>query len=238
MKDVANRVTAFPEILGPDGLLWAKLPSWREEGIDSRRHTCTRCEGYSYAHRFERDVAEIMAGLDSDDDSDAFEEAYRRFGELLGFHADNSDGTATPDPWWISGNSLCLVSEAKNDSNPEHAVPVRHTRQAASHPQWIRDNVKLDECAEIHTVMITPARSAHPDVPTYAGDVGWWQIDEFREWARDAIGVLRGVRAIFTGPGNIAWRDEVRRKMIEYRLDPSSIIEKATEVLLRDVPIE
>ena len=193
---------------------------------------------YSTAHRFERDVAEIMAGLGSDDDSGAFEEAYRRLGEIFGFRAENSDGTATPDPWWISGNSLCLVSEAKNDSNPEHAVPVRHTRQAASHPKWIRDNVGLDEDAEIHTVMVTPARTTHADVATFAEDVGWWHIDDFREWARDAIGVLRGSRATFTGPGNIEWRNAVRQELIDNGLDPRSIIEKATETHLRDVPIE
>jgi len=191
---------------------------------------------YSTAHRFERDVVEIMNGLDSDDDSDAFEEAYRRLGELLGFHAENSDGNAAPDPWWISGNSLCLVSEAKNDSNPGHAVPVRHTRQAASHPQWIRDNVKLDEDADIHTVMVTPARTVHANVPTFAGDVGWWHIDDFREWARDAINVLRGLRSTFTGPGNIPWRDEARQELIDRGLDPISVIERATVTRLRDVP--
>ncbi|MEW4566162.1 DEAD/DEAH box helicase [Bremerella sp. JC770] len=193
---------------------------------------------YTTPHRFERDVAEIMNGLASDDDSDAFEEAFRRLGELLGFHAENSDGNAAPDPWWVSDNSLCLVSEAKNDSKPEHAVSVRHTRQAASHQKWIKDKVDLADDAEIHTVMVTPARTAHADVRTYAEDVGWWHIDEFRQWARDAIGVIRDLRSTFTGTGNIAWRDKVRGELLEHGLDPRSIIKTATATRLRDVPNE
>ena len=86
--------------------------------------------------------------------------------------------------------------------------------------------------------MVTPARIVHADVPTFAGDVGWWHIDDFRIWARDAISVLRGLRATFTGPGNVVWRDEVRQELINHGLDPISIIKKATETQLRDVPIE
>ena len=193
---------------------------------------------YSTAHRFERDVREIQDGLSSDDDSDAFEEGVRRIGELLGFEACNSAGNATPDPWWISNNSLCLVSEVKNDSNFKNAVPVKHTRQAASHPKWIRDNVMLEANAEIHTVMITPAKTLHSDVPTFAENVGYWQIETFRDWARNALGVLRALRSTFTGSGNIAWRDEARQKLLESDLDPRSVIATATENLLRDVPVE
>ncbi len=234
-------------------LSWLRVQSARlatEEDIESedvdsllesnieRLEMLFDARSYSTAQRFERDVAETMAGLDSTDDSNAFEAAYCRLGELLGFHSENSDGNAAPDPWWISDNSLCLVSEAKNDSDPKHAVPVRHTRQAASHPDWIRDNVKLERNAEIHTVMVTPAKTIHADVPTYAGNVGWWQIDDFREWARNAINVLRSLRATFTGPGNVAWREQARQELIDHKLDPRSIIERATGSLLCDVPIE
>lgn len=193
---------------------------------------------YSTPSRFEKDAKAIMEGLESDNDSDAFEEALRQLGELLGFHAGNSAGHATPDPWWISNDSLCLVTEAKNDSAREHAVPVKHTRQAVSHPLWIKKNVQLSKSAEIHAVMITPATKVHSDVPTFAGDVGWWHIDDFRKWARDAIGVLRSLRTTFTGPGNITWRDEVRSKLKAKKLFPRAIIETATRVRLRDVPIE
>jgi hypothetical protein len=82
------------------------------------------------------------------------------------------------------------------------------------------------------------ATTVHKNVPTYAEDVGWWHIDDFRDWAREAIALLRRIRSTFTGPGNIEWRDQVRQELIEQSLDPRSIIAKATHTRLRDVPIE
>jgi hypothetical protein len=188
--------------------------------------------------KFERDAKEILDGLSSDDDSEAFEEAHRRLGELLGFEAGNSDADAAPDPWWIANGVLCLVGEDKNDLKPENSVAVKHTRQAASHIKWIRANVALKEGAEIRAVMITPATRIHPEVPTYAEDVGWWHLEDFRKWARDAIGVIRRVRSTFAGPGNVAWREKVRNELKKAKLDPKAIVAKATSHLLRDLEEE
>lgn len=193
---------------------------------------------YATPRRFERDAMQIIRGLDSNDDSEAFEEAHRQLGELLGFDAGNSKGHSAPDPWWISGNRLCLVSEDKNDSKSDNPVPVKHARQAASHQLWIADNITLGEGAEVHTVMITPATKVHKNVPTYSGDVAWWHIDDFRKWARQAIATLRNLRASFTGLGNVAWRDQVRQTLVAQKIDPKSIITRATRTALSDVPTE
>lgn len=192
---------------------------------------------YALPRKFEKDVKEILDGLNSDD-SNTFEEAHRRLGEILGFESANSNGDATPDPWWISNGDLCLVSEDKNDSNPEHSVPVRHTRQAASHSKWIRDNVNLNPNAEIFIVMITPAVKIHKDVPSFADNVGYWHLDEFRSWALNAIGVMRRLRVSFTGVGQVSWRETVQEALIKNSLDPKSIIELATKKLLRELEIE
>ena len=83
--------------------------------------------------------------------------------------------------------------------------------------------------------MITPATKIHSDVPTYAGKVGYWHIDEFISWARTAVNVVRKVRNSYPGPGNVEWRLLVRRMFLENKLDPKSIIRTATEKLLKDV---
>jgi hypothetical protein len=192
---------------------------------------------FSLAHNFEIIAKKILEGLDSDN-SEIFEEAHRLLGELLGFEAGNSSGHATPDPWWISNSTLCLVSEDKSDSRPDHAVPVKHVRQAASHAKWIRDNIALKDDAEIHTVMITTQAKIHRDVPTYAENVGWWHIDNFRKWALNAINVLRRIRSTYAGPGQESWRVMAREQLLRNNLDPRSIAGRATEILLRDVENE
>jgi hypothetical protein len=86
--------------------------------------------------------------------------------------------------------------------------------------------------------MITTQSKIHPDVPTFAKQVSWWHIDDFRSWAREAISVLRTLRATFTGPGQALWRNTVREKLLESFLDPKSIVERANQKLLKDLEIE
>lgn len=189
---------------------------------------------FASAAKFEREVQAIQECLDSTD-SKKFEEAHRRLGELLGFEAGNANSDAAPDPWWISGGRLCLVSEDKSDAQPDGAVAIRYARQAASHPNWIREHIPLKEGAEIAAVMITPQKLVHPEVPTYAGEVGWWELDDFRAWARKALKVLRRARSQFSGPGDTLWRAKVSEMLRQEDLDPVSIVKKAQAVGLAEL---
>ncbi len=193
--------------------------------------------GYTTLRKFERDVRNVSDGLQSID-SATFEEAHRLLGELLGFQSENSSGNAAPDPWWISTDELCIVFEDKSDSKPENAVSVAHTRQAVSHPNWIRDNVPLKSSAEIHYSLITTQKKIHRDVPTYADGIGYWQIDDFIEFSNEVFEVLRACRASFTGVGDTAWRDAARDHLRLKSLDPMSIIRRATSIKLKDVEVE
>ncbi len=231
LRVLATRVSALDKRSTPE------LDSLLESNVE-RIEMLFDSRAYASPRRFEKDVKEILAGLDLDDDSDSFEEAHRRLGELLGFEAGNSDSDGAPDPWWISNGDLCLVAEDKNDSKPSSPVSIKHTRQAASHPKWIKGNVPLNAGAKVYAVLVTPAKRIHRDVPTYADEVGWWHIDAFRKWARSVVVVMRLLRSTFTGPGNIAWRKKVRDELRQRKLDPHSVVAAAMKVALRDVAIE
>ena len=69
-------------------------------------------KSFALPSKFEKVVKNIIDGINSKD-SNSFEEGHRLLGEILGFKAENSKGDATPDPWWISGDSLCIVFEDK-----------------------------------------------------------------------------------------------------------------------------
>lgn len=195
-------------------------------------------KSFSSPQKFELASKEILESLNSND-AVTFEEAHRRLGEMLGFIAQNSSGQAAPDPWWIANEDLCFVFEDKSDSNPDNAICVKHIRQAASHHKWIKDNVvSLSPNARIFTIMITTQSKIHKEGPTYADEVGWWSIDDFREWAIKVINVLRELQSIFTGAGTPEWRETVKVKLLENSLDPESIIVKANQKLLKDVDIE
>lgn len=207
--------------------------------LDSNVENIARLfESRSYASpmRFEKDMEQLLEGLNQDK-SGKFEEAHKQLGQLLGFVADNSNGQAAPDPWWISNDQMCLVSEAKSSSDSATPVSVKYARQAASHKKWIRDNVSLNSNYEIATVMITPSVQLHRDVPTYADEVGYWNIEDFRNWANNAVSIIRKLQPTYSGLGNLAWLESVRQTLIQNKLDPRSIIQKATEIKLKDLPV-
>jgi len=193
---------------------------------------------FALPRKFEQTAKGIIKGLESDD-SDEFEEAHRLLGEMLGFESINPNGNATPDPLWISNSTLCIVAEDKSDSKPNNAISIKHTRQVASHASWVKDKIdQLNPRAEIYTVLITTQEKIHQDVPTYAADVYYWHIDDFREWAFMAINVLREIRTTFVGPGQEAWRTTAKEKLLKNGLDPESLVKKVTQTLLREVEVE
>ena len=202
-----------------------------------RMENVFQSRGYTSLIRFEHDAKSVSDGLRSEN-SEVFEEAHRLLGELLGFRSENSSGHATPDPWWISTDELCIVFEDKSDSKPENAISVNHTRQAVSHPKWIRDNIPLNQSARIYSSLISTQAKIHHDVPTYAEDIGYWYIDDFRAFSDKALGVLRSCRSCFTGVGDAAWRDTARASLKTNKIDPVEIINQATAYKLRDVAIE
>ncbi|MEP5623195.1 MAG: DEAD/DEAH box helicase, partial [Hyphomicrobiales bacterium] len=204
----------------------AELDPFLESNIE-RIEALFDMNSYANPSRFESDAKSIQDGLKQGMSSDAFEESFLRVGAMLGFDALNSSSQAAPDPWWISNDSLCLVSELKSRVDPANPISVTHARQAASHLSWIQEQYSLDENA-IRVVMITPAKSVHQEARTFARNVGYWHIDHFRAWVDEVIFVMRNLRSTFSGPGNPAWRDRVRNELLSNALDPTTVIAKAT----------
>jgi tetratricopeptide (TPR) repeat protein len=228
IRDLSRQTANEPKIYDVCPFLEANLE--RMENVFQSR-------GYTSIIRFENDAKSIYDGLRSGD-SKIFEEAHRLLGELLGFRSKNSSGNGTPDPWWISTDELCIVFEDKSNSKPENAISVDYTRQAVSHEKWIRSNETLSQSATIYSSLISTQSKIHRDVPTYADDIGYWYIDDFRTFSEKAIGVLRSCRTCFTGIGKAEWRDAARATLKTNKLDPMEIIIQATACKLRDVRVE
>jgi len=191
--------------------------------------------GYASPRKFEADAKKVLDGI-AGIEPNAFEEALRMLGELLGFHAENSSSDAAPDPWWVSNGKWCLVTEVKSDVKPENPVAVKHARQAATHAKWIQEHVELREEATIETVMITPATTIHPEAAVFADEVRYWNLSDFREWAGRAIGVVRKLRSEYPGPGNLAWRATLSDAIRSAKLDPASVLFGTATKHLKSLP--
>ncbi|MCC6424177.1 MAG: DEAD/DEAH box helicase [Phycisphaerales bacterium] len=192
--------------------------------------------GFSSPRKFEREAKAILDGLERSE-AMQFEEAHRRLGSLLGFESGNSDDTAAPDPWWVSAGKICIVSEDKSDSQPNNPVSVKHVRQAVGHPKLVLDHVKLAVNPKIACILITPATTIQSEAASLADDLFYWQINEFRQWANNAIATIRTLRNEYPGPGNLGWRDAASKRLQNEKLDPMSILQHAMKFKLKDLSV-
>ena len=181
--------------------------------------------GTVHNRKYDLEESTILNALLQNDNGIAFENGHKRLGRLLGFDAENSSDEAAPDPWWIADESLCFVFEDHAEGKTSTVFPVRKARQAASHPDWIRTTLKLPSDAEIIPVIITPCtRTTKGAIPTLK-NLRYWNLGKFRDWAKNALSVLREIRRDFPGPGNLAWRTSTAEKLKTASIAPRQLKE-------------
>jgi hypothetical protein len=157
-------------------------------------------------------------------EKDNFEPAHVHLGELLGYLAGNKETPGAPDPWWIADDGLCLIFEDHSNAVGESSLNVTKARQVSTHPNWVRKNLELSKGAEVVPVLITPVKVADGDALPHLGGVCLWDIEDFRKWAQNALGVIREVRRTYPGSGNLEWRETTARRYVENRMDPIGLV--------------
>jgi hypothetical protein len=161
--------------------------------------------GTIHDRKYDAEERAILSALLQTDDGLLFESGHERLGKMLGFTAGNSTDEAAPDPWWIA-DDIVFVFEDHAEANSGTVFPAKKARQAASHPDWLRENLALAESIEIIPIVITPStKAAKGAVPTLR-KVRYWSRDQFCAWAQEALRTLRDLRRTFPGVGNLAWR--------------------------------
>lgn len=162
---------------------------------------------------------EILDGLSH---PKRFEQAHMQLGRLLGFDSNKVESDASPDPWWRS-SGICFVFE-DNVGATNGVVDATKARQAASHPAWIRANVKeAVSDVIIISVLVTTATAAQPGALPSLENVLLWPADEFCAWARDAMVVVRQLREICPTEADLDWRAKAAESLETHKLDAHSL---------------
>jgi len=175
---------------------------------------------------FNKKEKRILAGLESTSTKPGpFESAHVELGEMLGFVAGKKEEDASPDPWWIAGK-ICFVFEDHAGAQSTSSLDATKARQAATHPNWIRANVPIDENAEIIPVLVSPVGSASTGALPHLNGVLLWPLDEFKTWAKEALAALRELRRTFTEPGNLIWRADAIEVFEKQYLDAGTLHDK------------
>src|SRR5690606_28895499 len=137
----------------------------------------------------------------------------------------NSEDDAAPDPWWRVDDSFCFVFEDHAHGKSNSVLSVRKARQAASHPEWIRAKLDLAENAVIVPVLITPCSTTTRGALPVLKSVRYWHLDDFREWAKHALRIIRELRREYPGAGNLNWRGIATQKLRAARIAPKELNE-------------
>ena len=80
----------------------------------------------------------IRVGLQA---AGTFEQAQVLLGQHLGFNAGKKEVDASPDPWWIIGSIAIVFEDHANAKGEGSTIDATKARQAASHPDWLREHV-------------------------------------------------------------------------------------------------
>lgn len=172
--------------------------------------------GTVHNRQFTAREKEIRDGLK---DGDAFEQAQVLLGEHLGFSAGKRESDASPDPWWIVGDIALVFEDHANAKGDTSTIDATKARQAASHPDWLREHVPASRGATIQPVLVTPAKTAKEGAMPHLGRVAHWDIKDFRDWTEAALVTIRDLRRSFQEPGDLAWRAQAADALIAARLD-------------------
>ena len=188
--------------------------------------------GTSHDRKFAKREKEILDGLLSKNNKH-FENSHKLLGELLGFKSDNEETDGAPDPWWIAGD-LCFVFEDHAGAQKASMLDVKKARQVSSHPLWIQENVEINEHTDIIPVLVTPVHKVKQGAVPHLRNVALWPLDEFNEWAVNAISIIRELRMTFVDVGDLVWRAEAARKFEDNELGAQQLAEKLRHNIAAD----
>jgi hypothetical protein len=197
-----------------------------DRGQATRMAQIERLEGYLHKlgtlhnRGFSARECAIRDGLASGED---FEAAQVLLGEHLGFEAGKRKTDAAPDPWWRIGE-VTLVFEDHANAAPGSTLDATKARQAASHPDWVREHVPGAGGGEILSVLVTPVITAKTGAVPHLGHFAYWNIEDFRRWADAALVAVRELRHTFVEPGDLAWRAEAAERLETVRADAPTLL--------------
>lgn len=190
--------------------------------IIERLETVMETLGTIHDRKFAEREKMILDGI-LGDDSKKFEQSHVLLGELLGYEAGNKETVGAPDPWWLVDETFCFIFEDHSEAKKESSLDVTKARQAGTHPNWVMENLGVKKDAEIIPVLVSPVEKADHDALPHLKNVYYWNLEDFRAWAKNALSVVRILRSTFSESGDLAWRLQAEEEYENNQLSPKAL---------------
>jgi len=178
--------------------------------------------GNRNAFRIDSKIKQILENL-STDSSKEFEHGQVLLGNLLGYESGKVEEDGSPDPWWKIGDWFCIVFEDYTEGLEESALSIRKARQAASHHLWARAKLELSDTAKTYVFIVAKIEKAHRDALIHVDNVAFLSTDEFREFTRKSLELVRELWSTFPGPGELFWKQSAIEKIARSDFSPASL---------------
>ncbi len=188
-----------------------------------------------FGPKFERIISEFHDVIGKNESS-PFTQGLEQLGKFLGFVAWRPQAQGAPDCIWKLSDTVCLALEAKSEETAEAPIPIRDAREAKGHFDWVSHNVKLSANSQSLVVMVSPRSTISKEALPHAEGVHYIAVDEIRDLARKASGILRTVRAQSGEGTEGALRIKIQQQLLNAGLDPKSILEQLQRMPLKDLP--
>lgn len=187
-----------------------------------RLETVLLAMGTASDRAFEKKAKRILKHLGK---PETFEEGQRELGELLGFAVGNEESDAAPDPWWL-GETQGIVFEDHAAGSATTVFGADKAKQAAMHPDWIRDNVPGADELAVTAILVTPCVKAGIGAKPALKKVLYWSLDDFQSWAKAAVNTIRELKAKLPPQSDLFWKDEARDRLHKAGLTQTAIVER------------
>jgi hypothetical protein len=89
----------------------------------------------------------------------------------------------------------------------------------------MKANVPESANCRFTSTLVTPAKSIRKAAIPHAESLKFWEYDEFRTFAANALQTIRILRQSFYEAGDLVWQNQAADSIKENRLDLTSIIE-------------
>jgi hypothetical protein len=178
--------------------------------------------GSATNYNFDEAEGRILQGL-LRPDGVGFEAAHVELGRLLGYDAGKVETDASPDPWWRASDRFCFVFEDHAGAGSSGILDATKARQAATHDNWVRQNVPLSQTAEIVKILITPVTRAASGAMPHLATVLTFPLESFRTWARNALVTLRELKRTFRERGDLQWQAEALDAYTRSSIAPAAL---------------
>jgi hypothetical protein len=184
-------------------------------------------QGVATNFKFDQAEAQILGRLNSKDEKE-FELGHEQLGQMLGYDAHKIEVDASPDPWWQADESFCFVFEDHSGAKKTGIIDAKKARQAATHGNWIREHVPLNADAQVVTVMLTSVTKAKIGAVPHIKTLIVWPLEDFKQWAVEALGAIRDLRKSFSGPGDVEWKASALDRYRKLGISPDALRDRLT----------